>query len=193
LRKLPALNRATLEDFRLMVRAALGGSVASEGREVILWSNAQGSAANEQAAMDYRAGHPETILLSETEAGRQVAELVTRTSPSPEQADVIWGLLSHRFAMAAQGIVHAFVSGSATSRTFRAVEAREVAERRDGRGLLLHENGSNRLVDPDEIAKVLTADAGDFFVTRDPDEQIIVIEEAERLRPRKSRSEADPV
>jgi hypothetical protein len=70
-------------------------------------------------------------------------------------------------------------------RIFHAVEARELAERENGAGLLLHENGKSRLIEQDEISKFFEAGEGDFFVTRDPDEQLIVMEEAERFRPRK--------
>ncbi len=92
--------------------------------------------------------------------------------------------MSHRFIRAAKGTVHAFVAGAAATRIFRAVEARELVELADGAPIYLHDGNDLRTIARNDVLASLATNEGDFFVTRDPDEQLIVMEEAERLRPR---------
>jgi hypothetical protein len=176
-----------VDEFRLLVRAALSGSVDTQGREPVFWSNARGSLDNELAAKAFRAEHPyTTILASETEAGGNLAALVETVKPSRAQLDVAWGLLSHRFALQPSALAHAFIAGAENERTFRAVEARELAEGVRGSRLVLHEGETSREVDRVEAANAWVTNAGDFFVTRDLDEQLVVMEEAERVRPHRT-------
>lgn len=183
------MPKTSLEPFRLMLRAALGEPLDAGDREPVFWSNAPGSTANEEAARAFCAEHPtSTILLIDTPAGRAVDTLISKYRPSQEQADVIWGLLSHRFASGAAGPAHAFVTGSPTSRVFRAVEARELGEAPTHHGVWLHDGANSRWIDRADMISTFAAQEGDFFVTRDPEEQLIIMEEVERFRPVRTRA-----
>jgi hypothetical protein len=145
-----------LEDFRVLVRTALSESVDHGNREPVFWSNRSADRQNELEARAFRAEHADTtILASETTAGRALAALVDRLRPSQGQLDVAWGLLSHRFALQPSTLSHAFVSGSMAARTFRAVEARELAERGDGGRLHLHEGNSLRTLNQADVEALL--------------------------------------
>ncbi len=79
---------------------------------------------NKRHAMQYKAEHPQSMMLDDTPCGRQLMALGLETGSGVPDAErlKIWATASRRFILAASGKVTAFVEKADPRSTFVSVE-----------------------------------------------------------------------
>ncbi|MBO6281186.1 MAG: hypothetical protein J6N49_01500 [Alphaproteobacteria bacterium] len=114
-----------MADLEKAYRIAEVADVTTPENSVVLYSiSYQPTDKNKKQAYQYMNEHPESMMLDDTDCGKQLIALGLETGPDnpPEELMKIWRIASKRFIMSASGNVTAFVENADRRSTFVSVE-----------------------------------------------------------------------